>query len=109
MHGHARYLEVGQATSQREGLAGKVDVDAELVLLAARRDLGVRAGIDVGIDADGDVGPDAELAGDGVQRLEFGRALDIDLADLGLQGLHELRGFLADAGIDDAIGRDARR
>ena len=32
----------------------------------------MRAGIDVGIDPDGDVGPDAELACDGVQRLEFG-------------------------------------
>ena len=109
MHGHAHHVEVGQAAGQREGLAREIDVDAELVLLAARRDLGVGLGIDVGIDADGDVGLHAELAGDGVQRLELGRALDVDLADARLQRGHQLRRLLADAGIDDALGRDAGR
>ena len=81
MHGHAHDAEVGQAAGKRERLARQVEVDAELVLLAAGGDLLVRAGIDVGIDADGDSNLDAELAGDGVQRLELGRALDVDLAD----------------------------
>ena len=86
MHGHAHHLEIGQAAGQGKGLARQIDVDAELVLLAAGGDLGVRAGIDVGIDPDGDVGLHAELGRDGVQGLELGRALDIDLADAGLRG-----------------------
>jgi hypothetical protein len=51
----ANHPEVEQPAGQREGLARQIDVDAELVLLAPRGDLGVGAGIDVGIDPDGDV------------------------------------------------------
>ena len=107
MHGHAHDVEVRQPAGQREGLARQVDVDAELVLLAARRDLGVRLGVDVGIHADGDVGLEAELARHRVQRLQFGRTLDVDLADARLQRRHQFRRLLADAGIDDALGRNA--
>ena len=66
VHGHPHDFQMGLAAGQCESLAREIDVDAELVLLAARRDLGVRAGIDVGIHADGDVGPHAELGGDRV-------------------------------------------
>jgi len=71
MHGNAHDPQVGQAASQRKGLARQVDVDAELVALAAGGDLGMRLGIDIGIDANGDVGLHAELACDRVQRLEL--------------------------------------
>ena len=109
MHSHAHDLEVGQPPCQGESLARQVDVDAELVLLAPGRDLGVRLGVDVGVHADGDVRLHAELARHGIQGFELGRALDVDLADAGFEGRHQLRRLLADAGVDDAAGRDAGR
>jgi len=109
MHGDPDHPQVGQAAGQGVGIAGEVDIDAELVLLAPRGDLGVGAGIDIGVDPDGDVGGDAELPRHRVQGLELGRALDVDLTHPGLQRCHQLGSLLADAGIDDAPGRDAGR
>ena len=56
MHGDANHAQVRQSSGQRKGIAGEIDVDAELVFLAARGDLGVRLGIDVGVKTQGDGG-----------------------------------------------------
>ena len=83
---------------------GVGDADAEFVVGAAGGDLGVGAGVDVGVDAEGDGGGLAHGGGEGGEGGEFFGALDVDLADVALEGECQLPVLLADAGEDD-VGR----
>ena len=83
------------------------DGDAELVVLEARGNVGVRLRINVGIAADRDGCAHAELGRNAVDPLEFGLALDVEAADARLEREGDLAGGLADAGVDDLLGAEA--
>ena len=56
MHRNPDRLDAGQRSGKSVGLDRVVDVDAELVLFLAGRDLGVGQRVDIGIDPDRDPG-----------------------------------------------------
>ena len=84
------------------------DVDSELVLLQARRDVGMRARVDVGVDAQGDPRPPSRGA-----RGRVGDALDLPLRlrvesqEARLDAGADLLVRLPDAGEDDPLGRES--
>ncbi len=99
-HGRAR------APARRSRERG--DVDAELVLLQARRDVGVGARVDVRVDPQGDARGAAERPGRGVDPFDLALGLGVEGEDAGLDPDADLLVRLADAGEDDAVGGKAR-
>ena len=108
MHGEAGRRQVRQFGGPGVGRQRPVDRDAELVLLAAGRDLVVGPGIDIGIDAQGDPRRDPGPGGDGGDQVEFRFRFDIELVDAGAQRQGDFLLRLADAGKHDPAGRNAR-
>ncbi len=107
MHGQPVQRDAGQGGCPQGDGADAAEIDAELVLRLAGRDLGVGARIDIGVDAQRDRRARAHRHGDFAQRLELGLRLDVDLMDAGGQREFHLVARLADAGEDDARRRDA--
>ena len=66
------------------GARGPLDVDAELRLLLAGRDVAVRLGVDIGVDAEGDR-RDCPIAAATRAIVQFGLALDVEHPDAGLR------------------------
>ena len=80
--------------------------DAEFVLGEAGCDLGMRARVDVRVDAERHRRGAAEVLRYACERAQLIGALDIDLADAGGERMRQLLLRLADAGEDDALGRN---
>ena len=85
--------------------AGAADVDAELVLAEAGRDVGVGIGKYVGVYAQGEPRRALKFAGAGSEKRKFRLAFDVELQDACVQGEVDLRGGLANAGEDDPARR----
>ena len=83
--------------------AGAADVDAELVLAEAGRDVGVGIGKYVGVYAQGEPRRALKFAGAGSEKRKFRFAFNVELKDTGIQGEVYFRGGLAYAGEDDPI------
>ncbi len=84
--------------------------NAEFVLLAPGRDIGVRLGVDIGVYAQRHAGGlSARAAARSLSARKLGRRFDVDLMDIGIKCCRELRCSLADAGKDDAVRWDAGR
>ena len=93
----AHHLQPGQAG--RAAVAGHrlVMRDAELVVLQAGGDVGVRAGVDVGVDAQADLRRAPFGHGHLRQQVQLALALDVEAAHAGLQRAAHLGAGLADA------------
>jgi hypothetical protein len=78
-------------------LDGAANVDAELRLLHARRDVGVRLGIDVGIDAQRNRRFAADRRRHLVEQIELGSGFDVEGENALAQGVRHLVARLADA------------
>ena len=96
---HLQARQLGRAAIGGQRLVVR---DAELVVLQAGGDVGVRAGIDVGVDAQAD--PRGASAGHRHlrQRFQLAAAFHVEAAHAHLQRTAHLGAGLADAGKDDA-------
>ena len=75
--------------------------DAELVVLQAGGDVGVRAGVDVRVHAQADRRTPTQRQRLGIEQVELGHALDVEAAHTGVQRLAHLGAGLAHAGEHD--------
>jgi hypothetical protein len=105
----SRHVQVRQP--RREGVGGGRAVvrDPELVALEAGGNVGVGARVDVGVHAKGHGRANAHGAGDGVEPLELGLALDVEAAYPGRERGTDLVHALAHAREDDPVGAPAGR
>ena len=99
--GHPHHLEMRQVPGPAIVLQGLLDVDAELVLLEPRGDVGMGPGIDVRIDPQGHPGLDLQAPGEAVDLLQFLGGLQVEQQDVRLEGRLDLLGLFAHPGIDD--------
>src|SRR5207253_10640915 len=81
--------------------------DTEFVLLHARRNVGMRAGIDIRIRADGNAGAHAGVLGDVVNQLQLGTRFDVEKENPGIESVADFLWSFADAGEDDFVRRTA--
>ena len=109
MDGDPAHRQTVQSSQFGKELSGAIDRDAELVLALAGRDLGVGARVDVGVNAERADGAFAACAGEERQLVAFLLALDVELADAGVEPLDQLFMGLAHAGEHDFARRDASR
>ena len=91
-----------------QDLGGQGDVDAELGLPQARRDVGVRPRVDVGVDPERHPGDRAARRRRGADPRDLVLALRVPLADPVLEPERDLGVGLAHPGEDDPLGREAR-
>ena len=107
---HRDRRERRRVAVQRGGL---VDADAELALLEARRDVGMRARIDVGVHAKADRRHFSHPTRDGRKHRQLGGGFDVEAQDVGSERLLHFGLGLPDPREDDATrvpagGNDAR-
>src|ERR1700679_1265060 len=81
------------------------DVDAELVLAQAGRDVGMRVGKHIRVDAQSEAGLPFQLAGASSKQHKLGLALHIELQNTDFEAPIDLRGCLAYAGEHDPPNR----
>ena len=103
VHLHAAQLDVGVFRRGFVGGGGELERDAKFVVALARRDLGVRVGVDIGVDPDRDGRLHPEFARDVVDAGELGFALDVERENPALQCQLDFGLGLADAGKDAAL------
>ena len=82
--------------------------DAELTVGLTRVDAVVGLGVDVGVDTQRNVGHLAHLGREGVDQLQLLNRLAVDGENLLLDGIFQLLVAFAHAGVDDALGVEAR-
>ena len=109
MDGDALHVETGEIARSGVAFQRAIIGNAELVFRLARRNLGMGAGVDIRVDAIGDRRALAHGDGDLREHFRFRFAFQIELVDAMVQRQAHFIGGLADAGKDDAAGRDARR
>ncbi len=109
MDGKSDRLNAGQLRGEAIRAGNIAPWNAELVLLAPGRDIGVRHGVDIGVYTQGHPGNLPAPSGQLAQQPKLGRGFDIDLMNIGIKCRRELRCCLPDAGKDDAVRRDAGR
>ena len=104
---HAHDINVRKLLRAAIKLSRFGKADTEFVLLHARRNVGMRARIDIRIRANGNAGAHAGVASDVVNQLQFGTRLDVEKQDTGVQRIANFFGSFADAGEDHFVGRTA--
>jgi len=94
-------VEIREPRRGAVGLDRRRDIDPELVLLQAGRDVRVGLRIDVGIDPQRDAGPLSECLRAELDRLQLRRGFDIEEKNTARQGIVDLIDPLADARVND--------
>ena len=105
---HADHLDPRPLAGPAQDRGRRGDVDAELRLAQPRRDVGVRAGVDVGVHAQRDSRARAARRGHGPEPPDLGLALGVPLPDSALEPERQLGVGLADTREDDPLRREAR-
>ena len=100
--------QVRQAGGAVVGVGHAVEVDPELVLRLAGRDVLVGLGVDVRVHPQGDRGGLAEAAGHGVDGLQFRLRFGVEAMDALAQGVLDLGHRLAHASERAAVGPPPR-
>ena len=85
-----------------------LNIDAELVFLEARRNVGMGLRIDIRIDPECNAGLQAQLFCAGVNLVQLLGRLDIEHQDAGLQGVFDFIRAFSHPGIDHPAGIDTR-
>src|SRR5690606_31464177 len=98
------HLEARHRGEARVDFGRAADRNTELVVGLAGRDLVVGAGVDVRVDAQRAARPLTPSLGDRRKLRAFFLRLDVELADPGIEPLHQLTRSLADAREYDVVG-----
>ena len=109
MHRHALHPQARQRCRQPIGVKRAVIGHAELVFLAAGRNLGMGARDHIRVDAEGDRRNLAQLARHRREHFGFRLGFDVELENTLVQRQAHFIGGFADAGKHDTIRRNSRR
>ena len=107
VHGQRFQPHVGQGLHLAHQRRDVVEGQAELVAAGAGGDLRQRLRVDIWVYPQGNRRGPAQPPGGGIEGLQLGPALDVELQDPGSQPGFQLGGLLGDPGKDDLLWRHA--